>query len=240
MASKARFKRKPLTEIELTAPVENLGQAGQRVRVAPGMMRNHLYPKRMALYVMDGRTLALDGSLGTKKAAPTIAGQSKDLTTAPDAPARRPVDEGKVIEQMAKLGPIRFTRKTTGQDVLHGSVTSQDVLSALQDKGVQLSDLEGEFQSQADVDGIENGRIKKVGEYLCKSHLLLPASIMADISLLVCSQCQIRPQNTSCYCTSREGVSAGHIPATAISRHRQKADLLSLATCYQISDCGVA
>lgn len=171
MASKARFKRKPLTEVELTASVDNLGQAGQRVRVAPGMMRNHLYPKRMALYVLDGRTLALDGTLGSKKSATTAeAGPSSSnlLLDSAQASARKQVDEGKLVEQLSKLEPLQFVRRTTGQDTLHGSVTTQDVLEALQAKGIEVSALEGDFQGQAGQDGIENGRIKKIGQYLCE------------------------------------------------------------------------
>lgn len=168
MASKARFKRKPLTEVELTTGVENLGQAGQRVRVAPGMMRNHLYPKRLALYVVEGRTLALNGTLGAKKLDSPVFEPSRPVLETADTVARKQVDEGKVIEQLSRLGPIRFKRKTTGQDVLHGSVTVQDVLAALQEKGVQLAELDGDFQGQAGQDGIENGRIKKLGEYHCK------------------------------------------------------------------------
>lgn len=180
MASKARFKRKPLTEVELTAVVANLGEPGQRVKVAPGMMRNHLYPKRWALYVKDGRTLALDGTLGERREASPVAGSSAVSIEAGESSARIQADEAKVVQQLSKLGPVRFKRKTTGVDVLHGSVTAQDLLSELQARGIPLAELDGEFQAQAGRDGIERGRVKKLGEYLCAYSPSSPLLRQAD------------------------------------------------------------
>jgi len=57
-------------------------------------------------------------------------------------------------------------RWTTGQSDLHDSVSSQDVLIALQERGIQLGDIQGEFVAQNGNTGIENGRMKSVGEYI--------------------------------------------------------------------------
>ena len=173
--TKARTKAVPSLEIELTADVERLGSAGDRVLVKPGMMRNHLYPKRKALYVVRGRALALDGQLGPLPSATattsTPSTASAPSTSGVSRSVQLQLDEAKVAEELRQLSdssePLRFARRTRGKDVLYGTVTTQDVLVLLQSRGLQLQELQGEFMSKTgDSEAVDRGRIKKTGEYL--------------------------------------------------------------------------
>lgn len=161
----ARAKRRPQLEVELTANVERLGSAGQRVQVAPGRMRNHLYPSKLALYVLGGRTLHLDGSLSSALSTPpTPAASGQSSSSSPSSAAT----QLQIVAQLEKIGSLSFTRRTTGQATLHGSVTSQNILSALQAGGIPLTEIDGEWQGESANDGIDHGKIKKLGEYVCK------------------------------------------------------------------------
>lgn len=161
----ARAKRRPQVEVELTAAVDKLGLPGQRVQVAPGRMRNHLYPSKMALYVLGGRTLQLDGTLRD----PASSSQASSTPRSSSASASSPVISSReILDQIDKLGPLRFERRTTKENIIHGSVTAQTVLSELQARGVPLTALEGDWQAPADTqDATEHGRVKKLGQYIC-------------------------------------------------------------------------
>lgn len=174
--------------------IPSLGKAGTQISVAPGMMRNHLFPKKMARYVIRGRVLGFDGKLSVNKDPPSAVSASdtaiqaqsirqQDLEKLHDQQRRLQEDEGRIIEQqqrleeerkriveqLSHLKPIVFKRRTTERSLLHGSVTPQDVLAALQKRGIQLQQIEGSFSSSKDIDeGIENGRIKRTGEYVCE------------------------------------------------------------------------
>jgi len=190
MASKARSKRPPSLEIELLKSIPNLGSPGQRVVVAPGYMRNHLYPKRLAMYVVRGRAMALDGQL---RAKPTSIGSalsgSNPFELAADAHAPATSERAKqresaalleltqaqLADELARLPTLVFARRTAGKTALHGSVSPQDIVSRLQELGVQVTELDGAFVpagaraqkgAKADEGGIEKGRIKSVGEYI--------------------------------------------------------------------------
>lgn len=176
--TKARTKAVPSLEIELTADVERLGSAGDRVLVKPGMMRNNLYPKRKALYVVRGRALSLDGQLGPLPSATattsTASTASAPSTSGISRSVQLQLDEAKVAEELRQLAnspePLKFARRTRGQDVLYGTVTTQDVLALLQSQGLQLQELQGEFVSRTgDSEAVDRGRIKKTGEYIRES-----------------------------------------------------------------------
>lgn len=160
----ARAKRRPKLEVELTTNVDHLGAAGQRVQVAPGRMRNHLYPSKLALYVLAGRTMHLDGTLGQAPVSKESTSSSNPSSSLPSTT----ITLAQITAQLESLGPLVFTRRTTGQDVLHGSVTSQNLLSALQERGVSLTDLDGEWQGKDNNEGLDHGKVKKLGEYICK------------------------------------------------------------------------
>jgi ribosomal protein L9 len=169
------------TSIELTANVDHLGAAGQRVQVAPGRMRNHLYPSKLALYVLAGRTMHLDGSLGQALVSKEASSPS---AMSPQLPSTT-ITLAQITAQLEKLGPLVFTRRTTGQDVLHGSVTSQNVLSALQERGVSLTDLDGEWQGKDNNEGLDHGKIKRLGEYVCKKSAIQRRAVRADACTLL-------------------------------------------------------
>lgn len=162
----ARAKRRPKLEVELTANVEHLGSAGQRVQVAPGRMRNHLFPSKLALYVLGGRTMHLDGSLSQSPSMTSHSAASGETSSSSPANAATQLQ---TQAQLENIGLLTFTRRTSSQDTLHGSVTPQNILSALQQLGVPLTQIEGEWQGEkSHDDGIDNGKIKKLGEYVCE------------------------------------------------------------------------
>jgi ribosomal protein L9 len=135
-------------------------------------MRNHLYPSKLALYVVNGRAVQLDGSYGplrTANESASSSSSSQDISSSITSSSAPVVEESRILQQLEKLGPLRFERRTTGQDMLHGSVTQQNVLTALQEAGVQIQEMNGDWAATAQADALDHGKIKQLGEYICKS-----------------------------------------------------------------------
>jgi hypothetical protein len=130
-------------------------------------MRNHLYPSKLALYVLSGRTMRLDGSLGPVSTPSTLPSKGKEASSTASL-AMYATTSQQLVEQVENVGPLLFTRRTTVQDTIHGSVTAQNVLSVLQDRGIALIELSGDWQGRDGNQGIEQGKVKKLGEYICK------------------------------------------------------------------------
>ena len=98
--------------------VENLGLAGDEVRVAPGYARNYLIPKKLAAKATPG-TLRL---IESRKAA--IA-------------ARRAADLAKAQELAEKLATVEISiaMQATEDDQLFGSVTARMIAEELVKQG---------------------------------------------------------------------------------------------------------
>lgn len=172
--------------------MDKLGLPGQRVQVAPGRMRNHLYPSKMALYVLGGRTMRLDGTLSD---APNSSSSSSVKPAAAASSTSHIITSRQIVDEIEKLGPLRFERLTTGQNSIHGSVTAQNVLAELQQRGVPITQLDGDWQTSADNESaLEQGKVKKLGHYICKSlsysiHCVALLFECSDHLLLAHSQC---------------------------------------------------
>jgi len=108
-------------EVILKEDVANLGHRGDVVKVADGYGRNFLLPRKMALQA----TLANKAVIEQMKASA----------------ARKSASEKAVAEALvAKLEPIvlSFTRKTGENGHLFGSVTSADIATDLESKGIEV------------------------------------------------------------------------------------------------------
>ncbi|GAA5873984.1 hypothetical protein JCM1840_006110 [Sporobolomyces johnsonii] len=174
-----------LVEIELTTDVPTLGRRGDRLPISPGRARNQLIPQGQALYVVRGKAVSALADMMRKDMA-----WKKDLTS---VLAKRREKEAKerarrVLEGLSEAAdegpqaalraaeetlrsalellpqPVSFTRRTTSatSSDLFGSVSVADVVAALREGDVRVEESACAFAKQ---DGVENGRIKKVGTF---------------------------------------------------------------------------
>jgi large subunit ribosomal protein L9 len=108
-------------EIILRETIENLGRAGQVVKVADGYARNYLLPKKLAYLATPGNRKVIEferQSLLRKEA--------------------KQKDEAEKLLQMLEKVEITIRRKVGEQDTLYGSVTNSDVADELEKKGFQI------------------------------------------------------------------------------------------------------
>lgn len=108
-------------QVVLKQDVENLGRAGQIVKVRPGYARNYLLPRSLAAVATRGnmrqveheRQLAIAAAAKLKQGAEALAAQI----------------EGQTVEVRMQAGE---------GDKLFGSVTARDVSDALAKLGVEV------------------------------------------------------------------------------------------------------
>src|SRR5207248_217296 len=108
-------------EIILRETIENLGRAGQVVKVANGYARNYLLPRKLAYAATPGNMKVIESerqSLLRKEAKQT--------------------DEFEKLKAMLEPVEIVIRRKVGEQNALYGSVTNADVAEALERKGFQI------------------------------------------------------------------------------------------------------
>lgn len=103
-------------EVLLLEGVPGLGRAGEVVRVAPGYARNYLLPKKLA-------RLATEGVL--KQAQVEQAAQARHQRL-----AERRLEE--LAERLDGL-EVHFAGRVGEGERLYGSITSQDIASALEE-----------------------------------------------------------------------------------------------------------
>ena len=105
------------TEILLVEPVDNLGSEGDIVTVRPGYARNYLFP--------------------LKKALPLNQANKKRLDALKVSRAAREAEEIQGAQEIAsKLNDVSVKTGTGGK--LFGSVTAQQLLEKLDEKGFKL------------------------------------------------------------------------------------------------------
>ena len=110
-----------MIEVILTKDVDNLGRAGELVRVRPGYGRNYLFPRGLALLATKGNVAALEHhkrQIAAEQARiraehEAMAAKLKDVTVS----IARPVGEG---------------------DRLFGSVSSRDIAEALSAQNIKV------------------------------------------------------------------------------------------------------
>ncbi|EHB55047.1 50S ribosomal protein L9 [Mycolicibacterium rhodesiae JS60] len=103
----------------LTAEVDHLGAAGDTVEVKDGYGRNYLLP----------RGLAITASRGAQKQADEIR-RARETKTVRD---REHADEIKAA--IAALGSVQLPVKSSTEGKLFGSVTANDIVTAIKKAG---------------------------------------------------------------------------------------------------------
>ena len=101
-------------EVILTQDVENLGAAGEVVRVRPGYGRNYLLPRGMALLATSGNRAQLEHH---RRA---IAAEQAKLKA-----------EYEALAEKIKGTSVSIARKKGDDDKLFGSVSTKDIADAL-------------------------------------------------------------------------------------------------------------
>src|SRR5262252_7782534 len=108
-------------EIILRETIENLGRAGQVVKVADGYARNYLLPRKLAYLATPGNLKVMEfekQSLIRKEA--------------------KQKDESEQLKAMLDKVEITVRRKVGEQDALYGSVTNSDIAEELEKKGFNI------------------------------------------------------------------------------------------------------
>src|SRR6266566_6555123 len=108
-------------EVILRQTIDNLGRAGQVVKVADGYARNYLLPKKLAY--------------------PATPGNLKVIESERQSLLRKEAKQKEEFEkQMEMLEKVQITirRKVGEQNALYGSVTNSDIADELEKKGFQV------------------------------------------------------------------------------------------------------
>jgi large subunit ribosomal protein L9 len=145
-----------MIEVILKEPVDNLGNRGDVVKVAPGYARNYLLPRKLALAVTEGNKRQIEAE---RKRA--LAREAEERTGAEALSAR-----------LAHVEVV-VARRVGEKDTLYGSVTSADIVDAL---GRQGFDLDRRKVQLADP-------IKALGEYSVP--VKLHREVTAQVKVLV-------------------------------------------------------
>jgi large subunit ribosomal protein L9 len=145
-----------MIEVILKEPVDNLGNRGDVVKVAPGYARNYLLPRKLALAVTEGNKRQIEAE--RKRAL-----------------AREAEERGGAEALAARLSHVEVVvaRRVGEKDTLYGSVTSADIVEAL---GRQGFDLDRRKVQLADP-------IKSLGEFSVP--VKLHRDVTAQVKVLV-------------------------------------------------------
>jgi large subunit ribosomal protein L9 len=108
-------------EVILRETIDNLGRAGQIVKVADGYARNYLLPKKLAYHATPGNLKVIESerqSLLRKEA--------------------KQKDDAEKLKQMLDNVEVVIRRKVGEHNALYGSVTNSDIADELEKKGFQI------------------------------------------------------------------------------------------------------
>jgi large subunit ribosomal protein L9 len=125
-------------EIILRETIDNLGRAGQVVKVADGYARNYLLPKKLAYLATPGNLKVIEferQSLLRKEA--------------------KQKEDAEKLQKLVDAVEITIRRKVGEQNALYGSVTNSDIADELEKKGFQIEKRKIHMDDH----------IKSVGEY---------------------------------------------------------------------------
>lgn len=146
----------------LTAEVDHLGATGETVEVKDGYARNFLLP----------RGLAIPATRGAQKAADDIR-RAREARTVRD---REHAEEIKAA--IVGLGPVALAVKTHDSGKLFGSVSANDIVSAIRKAGGPAIDKRSVRLPKA--------HIKSVGHHTVAVHL--HPEVDVDVTLDVAAQ----------------------------------------------------
>ena len=143
-------------EIILRETIDNLGRAGQTVKVADGYARNYLLPRKLAYLATPGNLKVIEFE--------------RQSLLRKDAKQQEDADKLK-----AMLEPVELVirRKVGEQNALYGSVTNSDVADALEQKGFQIEKRKIHMEDH----------IKALGEYSIPIRLF--KDVTANVKLKV-------------------------------------------------------
>jgi large subunit ribosomal protein L9 len=143
-------------DVILREDIDNLGNRGEVVKVAPGYARNFLLPKRLAVEATDSnrKIVEQERQAHLRKEA-KLQGEAKDL--------------GKLMEGIS----VTIKQKAGENDQLFGSVTSKDVADALAAKNFTIDRRKVQLDEP----------IKQLGEF--KVPLRLHKEVTAEITVNV-------------------------------------------------------
>jgi large subunit ribosomal protein L9 len=110
-----------MIEVILKEPVDNLGNRGDVVKVAPGYARNYLLPRKLALAVTEGNKRQIEAE---RKRASVIEAQERTTAEA-------------LATRLAQVEVV-VARRVGEKDTLYGSVTSSDITEALARQGFEV------------------------------------------------------------------------------------------------------
>jgi len=105
----------------LKSEVNNLGDAGDIVKVADGYGRNYLIPRGLAIPALEGSMRELEHQ---KRMAEAI--RRKKLVAAQD------------LARQLEGTAVSIRRETGDDDKLFGSVTNRDIAEALGEEGIEV------------------------------------------------------------------------------------------------------
>jgi large subunit ribosomal protein L9 len=143
-------------EVILRETIDNLGRAGQTVKVADGYARNYLLPRKLAYLATAGNLKVIEFERQS-----LLRKESKQKE---DAEKLRTL-----------LDPVELVirRKVGEQNTLYGSVTNADVAEALEAKGFQIEKRKVHMDDH----------IKTLGEYSIPIRLF--KDVTANVKLKV-------------------------------------------------------
>jgi large subunit ribosomal protein L9 len=108
-------------EVILRETIDNLGRAGQVVKVADGYARNYLLPKKLAYVVTSGNLKVIEAERQS-----LLRREAKQK------------DDAEKLQHILDAVEVSIRRKVGEHDTLYGSVTNSDVAEALESKGFQI------------------------------------------------------------------------------------------------------
>ncbi len=108
-------------EIILREHVDNLGRRGDVVKVAAGYARNYLLPRKLALAVTENNKRQIE--------------REKKVAEVRDAEEKSQADA--IAQRLGQI-EIEIARRVGENQTLYGSVTSADIVHALQAKGFEI------------------------------------------------------------------------------------------------------
>jgi len=108
-------------EVILREDIEKLGSRGQLVRVAPGYARNFLLPRRLAVAATEGNKKIVE-----QERQAHLRREAKQVSEAQDL--------GKLMASIE----VSVHQKAGDNDQLFGSVTAQDIATALEKQGYSI------------------------------------------------------------------------------------------------------
>ncbi|KAG0330224.1 hypothetical protein BGZ99_007085 [Dissophora globulifera] len=132
-----RWKSSKSIEVTLRANVQGLGKPGDVVNVAPGRMRNQLYPLRLANYVDKNAQHFKEAIIAGQDALKSAQEMDKVYQQSVKK-EQRIVHLQELRHRLQALPPLVFTRAVNevlpGSKTIFGSVQAEDVIKELKGK----------------------------------------------------------------------------------------------------------